>query len=79
MATKASEEYKFRISCKTEIRKKTKGGEFEFYYSSLEQARKNYKAILLGLYKRKDVMGFTIVLNRCVDRKWSRAIFKEVV
>ena len=79
MATKVREAYKFRISCKTENRKKAKVSEFEFYYLSLEQARKNYKAILLGLYKRKDVAGFTIVLNRCRDRKWSRAIFKEVV
>jgi hypothetical protein len=58
---------------------KTKATEFEFRYATLEMARSNYKAILLGLYRRKDLQGFSICLNRCRDRKWSHAIYKEIV
>jgi hypothetical protein len=86
MATKVSEEYKYRISCKmnypanaTLSAGKTKASEFEFRYPTMEQARKNYKAILLGLYKKKDLEGFSICLNRLRDRKWSKPIYKEKV
>lgn len=79
MATKVSVDYKFRISCRMDYPAQTKPKEFEFQYPSLEQARKNYKAILLGLYKKKDLAGFSICLNRSRDRKWSAAIFEEIV
>ncbi len=56
-----------------------KPSEFEFLYPKLSQARQNYKAILLGLYKKKDLRGFSICLNRCRDVKWREAIFQEFV
>jgi hypothetical protein len=58
-------------------REKPDTNEFEFRYQQLGAARANYKAILLSLYRKKDVMSFSICLNRCKDRKWSHAIFKE--
>ena len=79
MNTKSSEDYKFRISCKLKLRENPGGSEFEFRYLLLSEARENYKAILLGLYRRKGVASFTICLNRCRDRSWRHAIHKETV
>jgi hypothetical protein len=72
-----AEDYKFRITCKLIEREKLEVSEFEFRYQQLGHARANYKAILLGLYRKKDVLSFSICLNRCRDKKWSHAIFKE--
>lgn len=73
------EDYKFRISCKMNLRVPSGVTEFEFRYQLLSEARENYKAILLGLYRKKDVASFTICLNRCRDQKWRHAIHKESV
>lgn len=72
-------EYKFRVSCKLRYNEIHSMREFEFQYPSLEQARKNYKIILLGLYKNKRVLTFSICLNRVRDKKWINAIFNEKV
>ena len=86
MAMNVREDFKFRITCKMHFPAQqevkptiVRESEFEFRYATLEKARKNYKAILLGLYKKKELVGFAICLNRCRDRKWSKAIFKEKV
>jgi hypothetical protein len=79
MATKEREDYKFRISCKMTAQAKPKATEFEFHYPSLTLARKNYKAILLGLYRNRGLTGFSICLNRTRDRKWAHPIFVEQV
>ena len=79
MGRKVDVEYKFRISCRMNYDAEPRVREFEFQYERLREARKNYKAILLELYKKKEVIGFTICLNRCDDVKWSRAIFEEAV
>jgi hypothetical protein len=77
MATKEQEEYRFRISCRISSPTKPKVTEFEFAYVTLTEARRNYKAILLGLYRKRKQAGFSICLNRYRDRKWRHAIFKE--
>jgi hypothetical protein len=79
MARNVREDFKFRITCKISLAAQPKDSEFEFRYTSLAQARKNYKAILLGLYRKKDVLGFCICLNRCNDSRWTKAIFEERV
>lgn len=79
MKANVEDEYKFRISCKMQLRAKETGSEFEFRYSLLSEAKQNYKAILLGLYRRKDIKSFSICLNRCKDQKWRHAIHKETV
>jgi hypothetical protein len=79
MVSKVNDDYKFRITCKTNAQAVHKPNEFEFRYLHLSEARKNYKAILLGLYRKKNVTEFSICLNRCRDRQWTHAIHKETV
>jgi hypothetical protein len=76
---KADVDYKFRISCRMHYGAKPSMREFEFQYKTLRQARKNYKAILLDLYRKKGLIAFVICLNRCRDPKWETAIFEEIV
>ena len=74
---KMDHSYKFRISCRVELREPGESSEFEFKYQLLSEAKANYKSILLGLYRKKDVVGFSICLNRTSDKKWGQAIFRE--
>jgi hypothetical protein len=79
MMTQSREEYKFRISCKLKLRDHAADSEFEFRYHLLGEAREKYKTILHGLYRRRDVIAFSICLNRCRDHLWRHAIHKEIV
>ena len=72
-------DYKFRISCRMRYETKPEMREFEFQYETLRMARRNYKAILLDLYKKKGLLGFEICLNRSKDNKWCHSIFEEMV
>ena len=71
-------EYKFRITYCTVLKGTEVAKEVVFCYFDLRAARKNYKAILLGLYRRKDLEGFRICLNRYRDEGWENGIHFEV-
>lgn len=72
-------DYRFRVSCKLKYTERQAMREFEFHYSNLELARKNYKVILLSLYKNRSVLTFSICLNRSRDAHWINAIYQEKV
>jgi hypothetical protein len=69
--------YKFRVSIRTTMHGLDKATEASFRYNDLVLATKGYKAMLLDLYRKKNVKSFAICLNRCTDPKWSNPIYKE--
>ena len=69
--------HKFRVTyC---LRVDGKENETTFLYHDLRAARRNYKSILLELYRKRDLDGFCICLNRFRDRKWRHPIHREAV
>lgn len=69
--------FKFRITCRVIESGAKKERCIEFLYTGFEEARRNYKSILLDLYKGRGPVSYRICLNRVKDDRWTNAIFED--
>ena len=69
--------FKFRVSYGV-IERDTAGERcIEFLYNGYEEARRNYKSILLGFYKGRGHKSYRICMNRAKDASWTNPIFED--
>ena len=69
--------FKFRVSYRLMERGASKERSIEFLYKNFKEARKNYKSILLSLYRNRSLVGYKICLNRTRDQPWQFPIFED--
>ncbi len=69
--------FKFRISYRVLEKGATEERSIEFLYRTFKEARKNYKSIILGLYRLRKVRAYRICLNRTRDRRWENPIYED--
>lgn len=69
--------FKFRVSYGVIERDAPKERCIEFLYNGFEEARQNYKSILLGFYKGRGHIAYRICLNRTRDASWTNPIFED--
>lgn len=69
--------FKFRVSYAVQESATAEERCIEFLYNGFEEARKNYKSILLGFYTGRGLRHYRICLNRTVDGSWENPIYED--